>query len=95
MDLDYHDSFRRLTVAYQDSERETCETIMQSGETLVEKTKSLNFENDLHYFLSEYSGPFTSPSYFQFNPFEGDDVSYQSRLGILKKQFPIRCRHLK
>lgn len=75
MDFDYHDSFRRLMVAYKDSERETCEAVMQSGETLVEQTRPLNFENDLHYFLSEYSGPFTAPNYFQFVNFEGDDVS--------------------
>lgn len=75
MDFDYHDAFRRLMTAYRDSERETCEAIMQSGENLVEQTKTLNFENDLNYFLSEYSGPFTLPSYFQFTPFEGDEVS--------------------
>lgn len=75
MDFDYHDSFHRLTVAYRNSERETCEALVQSGETLVEQTKSLNFENDLHYFLSEYS-VFTAPNYFQFTPFEGDDVSF-------------------
>lgn len=75
MDFDYHDSFRRLAVAYKDTEHETCEAVMHSGEALVEQTKALNFENDLHYFLSEYSGPFTAPNYFQFTPFEGDDVS--------------------
>lgn len=75
MDYDYHDSFRRLFLAYQESDKETCEAVKQSGEMLVEQTKVLNFENDLHYFLSEYSGPFTAPSYFQFTPFGGDDVS--------------------
>lgn len=75
MDFDYHESFRRLSMAYRDSERETCEAIVLSGESLVEQTKTLNFENDLHYFLSEYSAPFTAPNYFQFTPFEGDDVS--------------------
>lgn len=74
MDFDYHESFRRLGMAYRDSERETCEAIMLTGESLVEQTRTLNFENDLHYFLSEYSAPFTAPSYFQFTPFEGDDV---------------------
>ena len=74
MDFDYHDSFRRLVGAYKESERETCEALMQSAESLVEHTKTLNFENDLNYFLSEYSGPFTAPSYFQFTHFEGDDV---------------------
>lgn len=76
MDFDYHDSFRRLSVALRDNERETCEAVMQSGDALVEHTKLLNFENDLHYFLSEYSGPFTAPNYFQFTSFEGDDVSF-------------------
>lgn len=75
MDFDYHDSFRRLAVAYRNSEKETSEAIMHSADTLVEQTKGLNFENDLHYFLSEYSAPFTAPNYFQFTPFEGDDVS--------------------
>ena len=74
MDFDYHNSFRRLAVAYRNSERETCEAVMQSGEVLVDQTKGLNFENDLHYFLSEYSVPFTAPNYFQFTPFEGDEV---------------------
>lgn len=80
MDFDYHDSFRRMAVAYRDNERETCEAVVQSGEALVEQSKLLNFENDLHYFLSEYSGPFTAPNYFQFTQFEGDDVSYLSAL---------------
>lgn len=74
MDYDYHDSFCRLAVGLRDSEKETCEAIMQSGETLVEQSKSLNFEKDLHYFLTDYSGPFTAPNYFQFTPFEGDEV---------------------
>lgn len=75
MDFDYHESLGRLGTAYRDSEHETCEAVMLSGESLVEQTKTLNFENDLHYFLSEYSAPFTAPNYFQFTPFEGDDVS--------------------
>jgi hypothetical protein len=78
MDFDYHGSFRRLGLAYRESERETCEAIMLCGDSLVEQTKTLNFENDLHYFLSEYSGPFTAPNYFQFTPFEGDDVSFRA-----------------
>lgn len=90
MDFDYHDSFHRLTVAHKDSERETCEAVMLSGETLVEKTKALNFENDLHYFLSEYSGPFTAPNYFQFTRFEGDDVS-SLRIAVVDD---VCCAHV-
>lgn len=75
MDFDYHDSFRRLVFAYKESEKETGEAMLQSADTLVDQTKSLNFENDLHYFLSEYSQVFTPPNVFQFTPFEGDDVS--------------------
>ena len=82
MDFDYHSSFQRLAVAYRDSEREACESLMQSGDALVEQSKSLNLENDLHYFLSEYSSLFTAPNYFQFSPFEGDDVSYHQGLLI-------------
>ncbi len=62
-------------MALRDNERDTCEAVMQSGDTLVEHAKLLNFESDLHYFLSEYSSPFTAPNYFQFTSFEGDDVS--------------------
>ena len=76
MDFDYHDSFRRLVLAYKDNERETCEALMQSSESLVEQTKNLNLENDLHYFLSEYSNSFSAPNYFQFTSFQGDDVSF-------------------
>ena len=75
MDFDYHDSFRRLAVAYKEGEKDTGEAMMVSAETLIDQTKSLNFENDLHYFLSEYSTSFTPPNPFQFNNFEGDDVN--------------------
>ncbi len=75
MDTDYHNSFQRLIMAYRDAEREGCEAVRNSGETLVEQTKTLNIENDLNYFMSEYSGPFTAVNYFQFTSFEGDDVS--------------------
>lgn len=74
MDFDYHDSFRRLAVAYKEAEKETGEAMLQSADTLVDQTKSLNFENDLHYFLSEFSQTFTPPNEFQFGNFEGDDV---------------------
>ena len=76
MDFDYHDSFRRLAAAYKESEKETCEAMIHSADTLVDQTKSLNFENDLHYFLSEYSQTFSPPNPFQFANFEGDDVIY-------------------
>lgn len=78
MDFDYHDSFRRLAVAYKEAEKETGEAMLQSADTLVDQTKSLNFENDLHYFLSEFSQSFTPPNQFHFNNFEGDDVNYKS-----------------
>ena len=74
MDFDYHDSFRRLATAYKEAERETGEAMLQSAETLVDQCKNLNFENDLHYFLSEYSQAFSPPNPFQFCNFEGDDV---------------------
>ena len=74
MDFDYHNSFGRLAVAYKDGEKEVCEAMLQSSETLVDQTKNLNFENDLHYFLSEYSQAFTPPNPFQFTNFEGDHV---------------------
>ena len=74
MDYDYHASFRRLSGAYRESEHESCEALMASADNLVEQAKSLNFENDLHYFLSEYSQPFTPPNPFQFTAFEGDTV---------------------
>lgn len=75
MDFDYHDSFRRLAMGYKEAEKETGEAMLQSADTLVDQTKSLNFENDLHYFLSEFSQSFTPPNQFHFNNFEGDDVN--------------------
>lgn len=76
MDFDYHNAFQRLSRAYKDVEKEACEALMASGDVLVEQSKSLNQENDLKYFMSEYSGPFYLPNNtFQFTPFDGDDVS--------------------
>ena len=75
MDLDYHGSFQRLAVAYRDCEHAACAALMQSGDMMVEQSGSLNLESDLHYFMTEYMGPFTAPAPFQFSPFEGDDVS--------------------
>ena len=74
MDFDYHDSFRRLIVAYKEDEKEASEAILESADGLVDQTKSLNFENDLHYYLSEYSDAFTPSNLFRFTNFEGDDV---------------------
>ena len=74
MDFDYHDSFRRLIVAYKEDEKEASEAILKSADALVDQTMSLNLENDLHYYLSEYSSQFTQPNPFQFTNFEGDDV---------------------
>ncbi len=76
MDFDYHDSYRRLMCSVRDAEYETCESIKLSVDSMVEQAKTLNFEGDLHYFLSEYSAPFTPPAPFQFTPFQGDDVSF-------------------
>ena len=75
MDFDYHDSYRRLMHAMREAEYETCEAIKSSADSMVEQAKTLNFEGDLHYFLSEYATPFTPPNPFQFTPFQGDDVS--------------------
>ena len=75
MDFDYHDSYRRLMCAMRNGEFETCEAVKASGDVVVDQAKSLNFEGDLHYFLSEYSNPFTPPNTFHFVPFQGDDVS--------------------
>ena len=83
MDFDYHDSFRRLAVAYKEAEKDTGEAMLQSADTLVDQTKGLNFENDLHYFLSEFSQAFTPPTQFQFNNFEGDDVMSKSHVTIM------------
>ena len=74
MDFDYHKSFQRLAVAYREAEYDTCDALQQSAEMLVEQSKNLNFENDLHYFLSEYSQPFSPPNAFQFVPFDADEV---------------------
>ena len=65
----------RMSKAYRDVEKDACEALMASGDTLVEQSKSLNLENDLNYFMSEYSAPFNTPTNFQFTPFDGDDVS--------------------
>ncbi len=77
MDYDYHDSYRRLMCSVRDAEYETCSAIKLSVDSMVEQAKTLNFEGDLHYFLSEYSTPFTPPTPFVFTPFQGDDVSWQ------------------
>jgi SLIT-ROBO Rho GTPase activating protein len=75
MDYDYHSSFERLATAYKDAEAESCEAVMTCARTLMDQAKGLNFENDLHYFLSENPGPFTPPNPFAFQSYEGDDVS--------------------
>jgi len=75
MDYDYHSSFQRLVLAYKEAEREIGEAVMHSVDLMVENTKSLSFENDLHYFLQDYPQPFTPPNPFHFVPFDTDDVS--------------------
>lgn len=74
MDYDYHASFERLATAYKEAEAESCEAVMTCARSVVDQAKGLNFENDLHYFLSENPGPFTPPNPFTFQPYEGDDV---------------------
>ena len=74
MDYDYHVSFERLAMAYKDAEAESCEAVMACARSVMDQAKGLNFENDLHYFLSENPGPFTPPNPFSFQPYEGDDV---------------------
>lgn len=76
MDFDYHNSFKRLAGAYREAEHEACDAVMHSADQVVEQAKNLNFENDLHYFLSEYAQAFTPPNPFVFVSFEGDDVSH-------------------
>ena len=75
MDHDYHASFERLATAYKDAEAESCEAVTTCARALMDQAKGLNFENDLHYFLSENPGPFTPPNPFTFQSYEGDDVS--------------------
>ncbi|CAI8048569.1 SLIT-ROBO Rho GTPase-activating protein 3 [Geodia barretti] len=74
MDYDYHVSFERLAMAYKDAEAESCEAVMACARSVMDQAKGLNFENDLHYFLSENPGPFTPPNPFSFQPYDGDDV---------------------
>jgi SLIT-ROBO Rho GTPase activating protein len=74
MDYDYHVSFERLAMAYKDAEAESCEAVMACAHSVMDQAKGLNFENDLHYFLSENPGPFTPPNPFSFQPYDGDDV---------------------
>ena len=74
MDFDYHNSFQRLANAYREAEKETCEAMIVSADAWADQSRTLNFESDLHYFLSEYSQPFTPPVQFGFTPFEADDV---------------------
>lgn len=75
MDYDYHASFERLATAYKEAEAEACEAVMTCAASVTDQAKGLNFENDLHYFLSENPGPFTPPNPFTFQPYEGDEVS--------------------
>lgn len=76
MDYDYHSSFERLAAAYKEIEADSCEAVMTCARSVVDQAKGLNFENDLHYFLSENPGPFTPPNPFSFQQYEGDDVSH-------------------
>lgn len=89
MDYDYHASFERLATAYKDAEAESCEAVMTCARSVMDQAKGLNFENDLHYFLSENPGPFTPPNPFTFQPYDGDDVSF--RLSPLISVFFVSC----
>lgn len=81
-DFNYHGSFQRLVVAYCDCQHEVYKTPEQSRDVVMEQSKSLNFENDLQYFMSEYPSCFTAPNFFQFIQFEGDDVSLIAKLTL-------------
>ncbi|XP_011408884.2 PREDICTED: uncharacterized protein LOC105315823, partial [Amphimedon queenslandica] len=74
MDHDYHESFKRLAQAYADAERTSCNQTIGATNGLINQTQTLHFENDLHYFLSEFSSVFTHPPEFNFVPFGDDDV---------------------
>ena len=74
MDYDYHDSFSRLSLAYHEAEQEACQQVLRVTGSIVDQTQALNFENDLHYFLSEFSSVFTQPTEFSYMPFGDDDV---------------------
>lgn len=74
MDHDYHESFMRLARAYSDSEQICSKQVIKATSSLVDQSMTLNFENDLHYFLSEFSNIFSQPPEFHFSPFGDDDV---------------------
>ena len=74
MDFDYHDSFHRLSQAYYEAEHDACQQVMQVAGTILDQAKTLNFENDLHYFLSEFSTVFSHLGEFSYTPFGEDDV---------------------
>ena len=74
MDYDYHDSFNRLTLAYHEAEQEACQQVLKVTTSIVDQTQALNFENDLHYFLSGSASMFTQPTEFIYMPFGEDDV---------------------
>lgn len=75
MDTDYHDSFKRLAQAYSDAEQGTCQSIMKATSSFVDQAQTLNFENDMHYFLSEFASIFTQPPEFNYVSFGDDDVT--------------------
>jgi len=91
MDYDYHSSFQRLVLAYKEAEREIGEAVMHSVDLMVENTKSLSFENDLHYFLQDYPQPFTPPNPFHFVPFDTDDVSMCLCEGVCVCMYVFMC----
>lgn len=74
MDHDYHESYKRLVQAYSDAEQGSCNQVAKATGNLVNQSKTLDFENDLHYFMSEFSGVFTQPPEFHFQSFGEDDV---------------------
>ena len=74
MDYDYHDSFHRLVMAYHEAEHDACQQVMQVAGTVLDQAKTLNIENDLHYFLSEFSPTFSHLGEFNYIPFGDDDV---------------------
>ena len=82
MDYDYHEAFSRLAISYHEAEQEACQQVLKVTTSIVDQTQALNFENDLHYFLSGFSSTFTQPVEFSFAPFGEDDVS-EYKVGLV------------
>ena len=75
MDTDYHDAFQRLIQAYYQTEVGDGENVKRSMSGILEQAKTLNFANDIHYFLVEFASMFGNPPEFTFVQYGDDDVS--------------------